>query len=537
MADPRMQLLKKGWYWEVQPAKYILEQYQSNTVSLWCPSPKCVGRGKSKFNKDSNGTGGNRHAEFRCAKCGTKFRVEAFFVDILNGDIRDLPEPTNWESLLPETAPSGPAPTPAPSPPPASTPALIRRTESKFPPRLRISSRPPSDDDSDFIPISRMKTIRPRHISGHPSLAAAASSSKRSSTASSSSSKRRPSSAAAAVTAAVPSSSSSKPSSSSHTNKRKRDEGQSASSKALDQTTFFRVLKKHKEDVERTCRVALDKLEEENKLLKHYMFVQNDKYRQLEGKMNDITSYLRRVVQTDPSPADSNNTLVQFSGSSTDTMSSDMILDPPYPILSTQPREIFGSLPFEVDLSVYAESTLVPGRIPGLPTAPSFGPFSVASSVSSSPSAPAPAPILAPSLPPPHPSSSRPTIHQLAVSQNKSGSITEYTKISDALKILTGKKYPPGTLPSEIKHGVHRVFIKGLRKTSVSVARKYLGDLSFSNSKILNIRFIAQNTAELTVTGDYIESFLSRVSNLTVFTLLKKFNPSLPLDKNCPPAT
>ncbi|OLY79088.1 hypothetical protein AYI68_g6852, partial [Smittium mucronatum] len=205
MADPRMQLLKRGWYWEVQPAKFVLERYRPNTRKLWCPSPKCIGRGSSSFNRDSNGKG------------------RLFFVDILNGDIRNLPEPTNWESLLPEPAPSYPVPTPATSPPPAPTPAPDRRTESKFPPRLRISASLPSDDDSDFISISRMKTIWPMHISGHPSLAAAAaSSSKRSSAASISSSKRRPSSAAAAVTAAVPFSSSSKPSSSSHSNKRKR---------------------------------------------------------------------------------------------------------------------------------------------------------------------------------------------------------------------------------------------------------------------------------------------------------------------------
>ncbi|OLY79338.1 hypothetical protein AYI68_g6595, partial [Smittium mucronatum] len=541
MADPRMQLLKKGWYWEVQPAKFVLERYRANTRKLWCPSPKCIGRGSSSFNRDSNGTGGNRHAEFRCASCGTKFRIEAFFVDILNGDIRDLPESTNWESLLPEPVHSDPVSAPSPAPVPTSTPARITRTESKFPPRLRISVPPPTDDDSDFIPISRMKTIRPRHISGHPSLATAASAS-----ASSSSRKRSPVvSSAASSSSSKPSS---KPSSCSHSHKRKRDEGNSVASPPLDQATFFRVLKKHKEEVEKVSKVALEKLEAENREVKHHLFLQSERYSRLEMRVNEIYSFLNRTANPEPVPIDAENTLVNYSGTSTATLPSNYFSDPPSPIISTQPRSLFGSVSFGMDLSVFGESTLVPGRIPGYYASPPDASSSASPSNNIAPSlspvtdtAPVPASATAPatnsSLPPPHPSSSRPTIHQLAVSQNKSGSITEYTKISDALKILTGKKYPPGTLPSEIKHGVHRVFIQGLRKTSVSVARKYLGDLSFSNSKILNIRFIAQNTAELTVTGDYIETFLSRVSDLTVFTLLKKFNPSLPLDKNCPPAT
>ncbi|OMJ22754.1 hypothetical protein AYI70_g2669 [Smittium culicis] len=56
--------LPKSWYWEVQPAKFVATHFCTVRKFLTCPNPGCKVTGG--FIKDSNGTGKNQKACFRC---------------------------------------------------------------------------------------------------------------------------------------------------------------------------------------------------------------------------------------------------------------------------------------------------------------------------------------------------------------------------------------------------------------------------------------------------------------------------------------
>ncbi|OLY78704.1 hypothetical protein AYI68_g7240, partial [Smittium mucronatum] len=142
---------------------------------------------------------------------------------------------------------------------------LRRSSSSKFPPRPKFTL-PQSDEDSDFIPAPKKR-----------------------------SSKRAGGSQLYQVPSSLPSNSSVASSSSSfksqphlQSNKRKRVEDHPPSSIPIDQETFFRVLKKHKEEVVKSTQSALEKLEEENKLLKKHLLEQTGKVEKLERQMGNV---------------------------------------------------------------------------------------------------------------------------------------------------------------------------------------------------------------------------------------------------------
>ena len=80
--DPLPFSRKAIWYWETEPAKSTLALYKSDPSKACCP--KCNGK---YFNKDSNGTGNNTYAAFKCKTCKTKFHHNIFFTTILNKKI------------------------------------------------------------------------------------------------------------------------------------------------------------------------------------------------------------------------------------------------------------------------------------------------------------------------------------------------------------------------------------------------------------------------------------------------------------------
>ena len=88
-------------YWKSQPAKSILDEYLKNPLAYSCP--KCS---KNKFSRDSNGTGNNVHACFKCSSCKVKFRATHFATKVMKmvlandevnpiNDNLELPNPTS----------------------------------------------------------------------------------------------------------------------------------------------------------------------------------------------------------------------------------------------------------------------------------------------------------------------------------------------------------------------------------------------------------------------------------------------------------
>ncbi|PVU87637.1 hypothetical protein BB559_005728 [Furculomyces boomerangus] len=85
----------KGWYWLVQPGKYINEEYQKITNPLECNSCHQF----SFFTRDSNNTGRNTYCCFKCTSCRVKQRATDFFIDVMERSTIELPPTTNIDAL------------------------------------------------------------------------------------------------------------------------------------------------------------------------------------------------------------------------------------------------------------------------------------------------------------------------------------------------------------------------------------------------------------------------------------------------------
>ncbi|OMJ10711.1 hypothetical protein AYI69_g10136, partial [Smittium culicis] len=90
--------LPKSWYWEVQPAKFVATHFCTVRKFLSCPNPGCKVMGG--FIKDSNGTGKNQKACFRCGACKDRYSVIEFYSSILKGSEENLPAETGLDSIL-----------------------------------------------------------------------------------------------------------------------------------------------------------------------------------------------------------------------------------------------------------------------------------------------------------------------------------------------------------------------------------------------------------------------------------------------------
>ncbi|OLY79386.1 hypothetical protein AYI68_g6545 [Smittium mucronatum] len=376
----------------VQPAKYVLEEYKSYQEPLFCPKESC--NGPTKYNKDSNGHKANTHAEFKCKKCGGKYRPETFFVKILKRNASDLPDATSWESLLPRS----------------QSKKTARMSTGGKSPRLPKSFReiePISDED-----FSEMNII----------------------------------------------------------------------SNQLDIETA-------------SIEPPESPIVEEKKMLKEYLFKLTEKIDSMSNRIKQLTS---------ENKAYSHNPLSRNAHSSNQSDWSEPIIQPaPSDLLiSTILPRISGKKSVNPEQSAVADYLYIDEPVRPLPS-----------------------------------NSLVPTIHRMAVSQNLSGTISEYNRISNAIKSLAGYKKTSGTLKSEIKHNVSRVFVDGVERTTIKQVKSDPKDLRFKLSKVLDIRFIGKHTIEFTVTRDYTDAFLSRLSKFTLFNILKKLNPIIPLDTNASPET
>ncbi|OMJ18448.1 hypothetical protein AYI70_g5350, partial [Smittium culicis] len=98
--------LPKSWYWEVQPAKFVATHFCTVRKFLTCPNPGCKATGG--FIKDSNGTGKNQKACFRCGACKDRYSIIEFYSSILKGSEENLPAETGLDSILTPPSPRKP---------------------------------------------------------------------------------------------------------------------------------------------------------------------------------------------------------------------------------------------------------------------------------------------------------------------------------------------------------------------------------------------------------------------------------------------
>ncbi|OMJ18112.1 hypothetical protein AYI70_g5547 [Smittium culicis] len=145
--------LPKGWYWEVQPAKFVYEQFLPVKRLIVCPNVGC--KAKGGFIKDSNGTNRNQKANFRCGACRDRYNVRDFYVEVLKGDEGNLPAETGWETFLP-----------VPSSPVTTDPCQLVTVD--------IGNKAAPGDSTDLA-IARPETLKPSHrssgIKSFPSVA------------------------------------------------------------------------------------------------------------------------------------------------------------------------------------------------------------------------------------------------------------------------------------------------------------------------------------------------------------------------------
>ncbi|OLY79092.1 hypothetical protein AYI68_g6844 [Smittium mucronatum] len=92
--------LPKGWYWNVQPAKYIYERFFPIKYKIPCPAPECGLYGR--FRKDSNGHNANKKAFFRCGSCNLRLNVMDFYTIVLEGSVANLPKATSYLDISPK---------------------------------------------------------------------------------------------------------------------------------------------------------------------------------------------------------------------------------------------------------------------------------------------------------------------------------------------------------------------------------------------------------------------------------------------------
>ncbi|PVU84581.1 hypothetical protein BB559_007553 [Furculomyces boomerangus] len=113
-------LRQKGWYWTVEPARFIYKCFQ-NSIFVRCPKSNC--RAWNSFHKDSNGLGANAYACFRCNRCKIKIRATDFYYRVLRGFAGALPEPTEYALVEIPWVNLPPRPDTPPLPPLSSTPS------------------------------------------------------------------------------------------------------------------------------------------------------------------------------------------------------------------------------------------------------------------------------------------------------------------------------------------------------------------------------------------------------------------------------
>lgn len=99
------EILPRGWFWSVEPAKTVLATYLQRKSKAFCP--KC--QHDHVFTKDSNGTGKATYGCFKCKNCFTKYKASLFWTSCLSLPENLLPDkevacPLEASTTLPDEA-------------------------------------------------------------------------------------------------------------------------------------------------------------------------------------------------------------------------------------------------------------------------------------------------------------------------------------------------------------------------------------------------------------------------------------------------
>ncbi|OLY78269.1 hypothetical protein AYI68_g7687 [Smittium mucronatum] len=92
------------WCWNEQPAKNIYEIFLKNKFHLVCPHAKC--NVKRLFEKNFSGNGTEIKPQFSCSYCKTKYDIIDFYINIIKGKLRDLPEKTYYHKKIEQKSPT-----------------------------------------------------------------------------------------------------------------------------------------------------------------------------------------------------------------------------------------------------------------------------------------------------------------------------------------------------------------------------------------------------------------------------------------------
>ncbi|PVU99646.1 hypothetical protein BB560_005473, partial [Smittium megazygosporum] len=124
----------------------------------------------------------------------------------------------------------------------------------------------------------------------------------------------------------------------------------------------------------------------------------------------------------------------------------------------------------------------------------------------------------------------KPTFAEIAKKVATDKSQENVLKIDEALRNLSGAKSIFSGTKSEYKHGYSRLYVQGIARQEYSKVKVILKSLKFQLNKIVNLEFIGRKTLEFTVVSDYAPSFLRKIKELEIFSIIPKVDPSIPMD-------
>ncbi|OMJ14195.1 hypothetical protein AYI70_g8033 [Smittium culicis] len=508
--------LPKGWYWEVQPAKFVLEQLSPRQNVIVCPSQQCQAVGR--FIKDSNGTGRNQKAFLRCGACRDRYTIVDFYVRVLKGSESNLPAATGLDSLLPPPDPQeeiDPA-EPIPVDPRMFLPASQRLGTSASVDSSSATSRYPtgaqldtatylSDSDEEMVtdrdydaamdgsstaadifknfravklpdtsPIKSLGSVssQANTVSIPPSQPLSSASAFKTSFFSFAS--PAPTAPNATPSMPAPSQSSTNFGLNSASGPSKRSASPSARSSKRSNTSgnlyvtslaFNNRMDLHLANLKaliasnRTADLArIQQLEDENKHLKEQLLIQTK-------RIDRLTQQSKKTVQPSRPQAS----------------------QPPALTSTTQPINFnFGS----------ASTTTLLSAQPTPAVPPAFKKLSYS---------------------------------EIAKSQSKTK--MEAKQLTQSIRKLVGSKPINSGTMAEKNHKLARIYVQGISRQRIKDIKGCLFDMRFQLSKIYNLDFIGKRMLEFTVTEEYAPAFCARVKAFEFLKLMPKVNPAEPNDR------
>ncbi|OMJ11303.1 hypothetical protein AYI69_g9880, partial [Smittium culicis] len=508
--------LPKGWYWEVQPAKFVLEQLSPRQKVIVCPSQQCQAVGR--FIKDSNGTGRNQKAFLRCGACRDRYTVADFYVRVLKGSEDNLPAATGLDSLLPPPDPIeeiDPA-EPIPVDPRMFLPASQRLGNSVAADSSSAASRNPtgaqldsatylSDSDEEMVtdrdydaamdgsssaadimknfravklpdssPIKSLDSVRSQVNPVSTSASQPLSSASNFKTSFFSFASPAPTAPTLTPSMPAPSQSSSNFGLNSAPGPSKRSASPSARSSKRPNTSgnlyVTSMAFNHRMDLHlanmkalintnRTADLArIQQLEDENKHLKDQLLIQTK-------RIDRLTQQSKKTVQP----------------------------------LRPQPAQPSASTPSAQPINFHFGSASTATLLPAQPTpseAPAFKKLSYS---------------------------------EIAKSQSKTK--MEAKKLTQSIRKLVGTKPINSGTMAEKNHKLARIYVQGISRQRIKDIKGCLFDMRFQLSKIYNLDFIGKRMLEFTVTEEYAPAFCARVKAFEFLKLMPKVTPAEPNDR------